>query len=272
MKMYVLDNGKMWIDKATLVAGHNMATADNQHQIADWSDIPIHTFLIDHPEGLVLFDTACDPEGMEKNWPDFMKKDSPYTVPENGYLPERLAQLNIKPEDIKYVVISHLHVDHAGCLKFFKNAKVFVNDEEFTRSLRQYALNDDLGAHMKTDIEGWLSAGLSWHPVEKNVKEIEILKGLTVLNFGPGHSWGMLGLLVELPQSGNFLLVADALYTSVNAGPPVKLPGILYDSLGYVSTAKFISQYAEKKNAIVLYGHDKEQFASLITSTEGCYE
>jgi hypothetical protein len=55
----------------------------------------------------------------------------------------------------------------------------------------------------------------------------------------------MLGLYVELPRSGNFLLVADAIYTADNAGPPNRLPGLVYDSLGYVATVKYAVEFAE---------------------------
>jgi len=271
-KMYVIDNGKMWEDMSNMIAGNRMGMASNKTPMAEWGSIPIHTFLIDHPDGIVLFDTACDPEGMSKNWPDFIKELSPYEVPKGGSLPERLEQLKVHPKDVKYVVLSHLHVDHAGCLKMFTNSEVFVNDVEFTTTLRQYALNEDLNVHLKSDISEWLKAELHWHLIEKNRREYKLLDGLTIVNFGSGHSWGMLGLLVELTKSGSFLLVADALYSEVNAGPPIQLPGIVYDSVGYVETAKYISDYAKSKNAKVLYGHDSKQFKSLIKSTEGFYD
>jgi Zn-dependent hydrolases, including glyoxylases len=272
MKMHVLDNGRMWIDTVDLLGVYRRGNAENQHPAAIWEQIPIHTFLIDHPDGLVLFDTACDPNGMTENWSESQKKNAPYEAPAGSSLLERLEQLKVRPDDVKYVVVSHLHVDHAGGLKMFKKAKIFVSDLELTRAVRQYVLGENLGACVPSDIEAFIKAGLHWEPVDPNEKEIELLEGLTILSLGPGHSWGMLGLLVELPKTGNFLLASDALYTSKNAGPPVQLPGNIYDSIGYAATAQYITKYAARKHAKILYGHDMEQFKTLIKSTDGYYE
>ncbi|SHI23943.1 Metallo-beta-lactamase superfamily protein [Sporobacter termitidis DSM 10068] len=272
MKMYILDNGKLMLDRANIIAGNRLATVVDKHPEAEWTEIPVNTFLIDHPDGLVLFDTACDPKGMSDNWPASSKLVSPYEAPEGGYLHERLEQLKVKPEDVKYVVMSHLHTDHAGCLSLFKNAEVFVNETEFTETLKLYALREEKPAYSHSDIEAFLNAKLRWHLLDNTEKEYPLLDGLTIVNFGSGHTFGMLGLLVELPKAGNFLMVADALYTSENAGPPIKFSGLVYDSLGYVATAKFIAKYAKAHNAQVVYGHDKAQSDGMIKSTEGYYD
>lgn len=267
MKMYVISSGRLWLEKSGLVAEPGAAEAGSERVY-----IPVPSFLFVHPDGLVLFDTACDPEGMSKNWPEYNKQVSPLIAEEDEYLPARLSQLGISPEDIKYVVMSHLHTDHAGCLKMFKNAEVFVNELELMETLKQYAIREYKPAYIASDIKGWLEAELNWHLIDPAVKEYELLPGLTIVNFGSGHTFGMLGLLVELPKSGNFLLVSDALYTKENMGPPVKLAGLVHDTPGYVRTAELIQEYAGVHHAAILFGHDTEQFESLVTSAEGFYE
>ena len=232
LKLYVLDNGKMWQDDSLLVAGSRLGTANNKNPPVSWADIPIHTFLIDHPDGRILFDTSSHPKGMAERWPEFQRKQSPYEVSEDGLLLNRLAHLNVRPSDIKYIVVSHLHVDHAGCLEYFTKPEIFVSDAEFTRTMRQYVLNEDLGVHMPLDIKEWISAGLKWRPVQSTEKLIPLLDGVTILNLGPGHSWGMLGLLIELEKTGNVILSSDALHegqrgpTDSAAGNHVRLPGL----------------------------------------------
>lgn len=264
IQMYVLDNGYITLPKKSIFSQDGIRPDEMM-------DIPIQTFLIRHPKGDVLFDAACDPEGMSKNWPEEFR-ESPYIVPKDGYLPERLHQLGVAPEDIKYVIASHLHIDHAGCLKYFTGAKIIVNNREFTQTLKQYIQNGDLGAHIRTDIESWLNAELKWQPLDESVRELQLMPGLTVLNFGPGHTWGMLGLLVELKNSGNILLISDAIYTSKHLGPPEILPGILSDIDGYRNTEAWIKEIATAKKAKIIFGHDMEQFRSLIKSTEGYYD
>lgn len=272
MKMHVLDCGVQKLDKSLLVAGCTLATVDDENPDAVWQPIPIHAFLIDHPDGYILFDTAFSPHWQTK-WPEFMLKQSPVVeMREEQYLLNRLKQLGVAPDDVRTVVVSHLHNDHAGNLGAFTKAKVFVNDAELTTTLRQYVLGYDLNVHLTVDIEAFIAAKLNWRPVMAHEKEVPVAPGVTILNLGSGHSWGMLTLKVELPNSGTFLLVADAIYMSDNAGPPIRVPGIIHDSVGYLRSANYLLEYAEKHNAVILYGHDIDQFKTLRKAPDAFYD
>jgi N-acyl homoserine lactone hydrolase len=271
MKLYVLDNGKQTTDKNSLVSNSTFPTIDNLNPGYIWLDIPTHTFLIDHPDGYILFDTACDPD-WKKNWVVSMQKLSPYTASEVQLLPNRLKQLGISPADIRTVIMSHLHVDHAGCLYMFKNATVYVDDAEFTNVVRQYSLGEAMFAHMQSDIEHFLAAKLHWRPMMADEDILEVAKGVKILRTGPGHSFGMQSMHVTLPSGKQFLMVADAMYMPENVTPKVTVPGNVYDTMGYKRTVRYLLGYAQKTGAQILYGHDMVQFKSLVKSTEGCYE
>ena len=45
----------------------------------------------------------------------------------------------------------------------------------------------------------------------------------------PGHTPGILGLMVHLKNEGTFIFPMDAVYTEQNYGPPSKMSGIVYD-------------------------------------------
>lgn len=154
-KVYVLDTGTMQMDKGFMVAMHNPASINNQNPPAEFVEFPVYAVLIDHPEGKILFDTGCNPEGMgdDGRWPEGVQELFPYQASEECYLINRLAQLNVRPEDIKYVVASHLHLDHAGCLELFKNATVIVHDTELSNTMKTYAINKDMGAYVWADID-----------------------------------------------------------------------------------------------------------------------
>ena len=165
-KLYVLDNGTMRMDKNFMVAMHNPASVDNPNPPAEFVEFPIYTVLIDHPDGKILFDTACNPEGMGKQgrWPESVQKMFPHYADEACYLPNRLEQLRIRPEDIKYVVASHLHLDHAGCLEMFTNAKIIVHEDELANTMKSYAINKNMGAYIWADIDAWIKTGLTGIP------------------------------------------------------------------------------------------------------------
>ncbi|WP_409300147.1 AhlS family quorum-quenching N-acyl homoserine lactonase [Peribacillus sp. SCS-155] len=273
-RLYVMDNGRMRMDKNWMIAMHNPATADNPNAPAEFVEFPVYTVLIDHPEGKILFDTACNPNSMgpDGRWGEMTQKMFPISMSEECYLHHRLEQLRVRPEDIKYVVASHLHLDHAGCLEMFTNATIIVHEDELNGTLQSYARNQKEGAYIWADIDAWIKNNLQWRTIKRQEDNLEIVPGIKVLNFGSGHAWGMIGLHVDMPETGGIILASDAIYTAESFGPPVKPPGIIYDSLGYHSAVEKIRRIANETNSQVWFGHDAKQFTTFRKSTEGFYE
>ena len=120
-------------------------------------------------------------------------------------------------------------------------------------------------------MENWEKTGVKWERVPSDVREIQLCPGVSILNFGPGHSYGMLGMYVEL-ENERFLLASDAVYSREYYGPPAKLSGAVYDKEGYFSAIEYIREYAQRRQAEVLCGHDMEQFKALKKSDRGFYE
>lgn len=75
-KLYVMDNGTMRMDKNYMIAMHNPATIDHPNQPNEFVEFPVYTVLIDHPEGKILFDTACNPNSMgpDGRWGELRKR------------------------------------------------------------------------------------------------------------------------------------------------------------------------------------------------------
>nr|BAU61868.1 N-acylhomoserine lactonase [Mammaliicoccus sciuri] len=274
IKVYVLDNGRMRMDKNLMIAGSNQATLDNPNAPNEMFEFPIYTVFIDHPEAKILFDTACNPNSMGENgrWINQTQKAFPYTADESCYLPNRLEQINVDPSEVDYVVASHLHLDHAGCLEYFTNATVIVHDDELNGTMQTYARNQKAGAYIWADIDAWIKNDLTWKTIKPYEDNLEIVKGVKVLNFGSGHAWGMIGLEVETQELGTLILASDAIYTAESMGDILKPPGILYDSIGWARSVEKIKKLAKEKNAQIWFGHDGNQFEGFRKSTDGYYE
>ncbi|MEB8133155.1 AhlS family quorum-quenching N-acyl homoserine lactonase [Mammaliicoccus sciuri] len=274
IKLYVLDNGRMRMDKNLMIAGSNQATLDNPNAPNEMFEFPIYTVFIDHPEAKILFDTACNPNSMGENgrWINQTQKAFPYTADESCYLPNRLEQINVDPSEVDYVVASHLHLDHAGCLEYFTNATVIVHDDELNGTMQSYARNQKAGAYIWADIDAWIKNDLTWKTIKPYEDNLEIVKGVKVLNFGSGHAWGMIGLEVETQELGTLILASDAIYTAESMGDILKPPGILYDSIGWARSVEKIKRLAKEKNAQIWFGHDGNQFEGFRKSTDGYYE
>jgi N-acyl homoserine lactone hydrolase len=274
LKMHVLDLGKLRLDKNFMVANSTVAMAKNPNPPGKLIDIPVSAYYLEHPDGNVLFDTGCHPDwgGPNGRWPQGIQDVFPVIGPEDCYLPHRLEAMGIGPNQIRHVVLSHLHCDHAGCIEFFRKSSIIVHEDEFAAAATHYAKRDHGTPYALKDIETWMRLDLNWREVGRLEPDHNIVDGVKLLNFGAGHSFGMLGLQVSLRDHPNVILASDACYTSENYGPPMKPPGISYDSIGFARTIQRIRALSEHNNAEVWFGHDIPQFESLRKASEGWYE
>ena len=274
MKIYVLDNGRMKMDKNLMIANSNQATLDEPNAPNEMHEFPIYTVFIDHPDAKILFDTACNPNAMGKNgrWISATQKAFPYFADESCHFPNRLEQIGVDPKEVDFVVASHLHLDHAGCLEYFTNATIIVHDDELSGAMKTYARNQQAGAYIWADIDAWIKSNLTWRTVSKEDDNLKLVEGVRVLNYGSGHAWGLIGLEIESAELGTIILASDAIYTKESMGTPFKPPGILYDSIGWTKSVEKIKKLADEKNAQIWFGHDGEQFQGFRKSTEGFYE
>jgi glyoxylase-like metal-dependent hydrolase (beta-lactamase superfamily II) len=266
MKMHILDLGKRYVDEAALVSGIHSASLRNQNPPAQWVGIPVTATLVDYGGGYLLYDTGCHIR--ESVIADGQDKESPFVGTEDDLLPAQLARLGVDPDDVKYVVVSHLHCDHVGYLSLFRKAEILVAADEFANALKLYGLRNLQGPYKQADFDEFLAAGLNFRLLPGIYTDYEIAPGVNAVSFGPGHTFSLTGLFVSLPHAGNFLFTADALYRSENLGPPVRIPGLIYDSLAYVKSANYIAKYAEEHDAKIIFGHDARQFATLKTGEE----
>jgi glyoxylase-like metal-dependent hydrolase (beta-lactamase superfamily II) len=256
MKLYVMFNGLADDFPREAMAGTGAPLDPN-----DVVSIPTMTYLIDHPEGKILYDTG---------WTSRQKLTFP--ISEKEYVVNTLARIGVRPEEIKYLILSHLHLDHAGNLEPFEDAEILVSETEFSE-VAKLLLSNKLGPpFVRADVEAWSNRDFRWRLIGGQYEVVDFVPGVKFVTLGPGHSFGILALLVELPRSGNVLIASDAIYGSVNVGPPVRPPGVIMDEAGYRKSLDFLLATAKAYNAELWYGHDLEQFETLTKADAGYYE
>jgi N-acyl homoserine lactone hydrolase len=103
----------------------------------DWTQpLPIYTYLIEHDEGLLLLDCGESARSTKPGWfpwwnPFFSTAVDIHVEPDDEIGP-RLRSLGIDPtKDLKSLVLSHLHHDHADGLGHFAGTDIVVSDENF---------------------------------------------------------------------------------------------------------------------------------------------
>lgn len=236
MKLYVLDAGQINIpDKGHLAAGRGGKPIT----------IPDPMFLIDHPKGLVVFDTGLNPEAM----PEAQSKQAD-TQPEQR-VDKQLIQLGYKPEDVKYVIISHYHLDHTGGMTLFPKATFIVRKEELKAAWWPES----------SEKPGYLFAN---YKDTRDYNFIQPLDGEEVDIFGDGslicidtkgHTRGHQSLIVNLPIYGKIVLAADAVSLAENLDEKV-LPGHEIWSSEMAVRAIENLQQMQKAGALIILGHD----------------
>ena len=249
MKVYILDTGWLESERSALVTGAKPGV----------TKLPVLAVLIDHPQGNILFDTGCHPQAMAGYWPEHLKTTFPFYKEESMSLPAQLALCHTRPEEIKTVVLSHMHLDHAGNLALFPNADIYVHKADFIYGLtcvHQSSRVEDHGAYIKADLEAPVKR---YHLVEE---DFVLAYGVDIITL-PGHTPGVLGMVLHLEQDGTLILPQDAVYTKDNYGPPAKGSGIMYDEAAYFDSIEKVRALAKRYQARVIFAHDKDDFQTL---------
>jgi N-acyl homoserine lactone hydrolase len=268
-RLYILSNGFIENDVALNLLLHNQATIDEPNKPAEWHRVPSICLLIEHPKlGWVLVDTGSSKDALNGGWPEAALKGSPPFRTEADLLEARLASVGVKPADIDWLVITHLHIDHAGGLELFSGTKagsrVIVHEQELKQALYSVFVRNEAfsNAYWRRDFVGL--PGIAFEPVQGDT---ELADDLTLL-WLPGHTAGLLGVMLHLANTGTHIFMSDAAYVSGNYGPPARLPGILYDSVACLNSIERVRWLQRRYDATVLFGHDAEQFKTLKLAPE----
>jgi len=216
MKIYFLSTGFGSVAKGLFV------------QDAGWRNVcfPILSVLIERDNDLVLFDTGIGTRIDQEMRPLiywgnlFFHRCIMRTqfMPQRDALVHQLPRLGFQPSDVKNVIISHLHWDHAGGMRDFLNAHFIVNGKEWNFATQLAGVQLYKNAFIK---EQFCESGLDIELMETDLSKPFLNfpashdifgDGSMVLVDLPGHSPGLMGLYVTMPSGRRFLFSADTFY------------------------------------------------------------
>ena len=122
MKLYLFSSGALTIGKGVL---------QNFGPMEPPIKIPVGFFVIKHPKGNVLFDTGNNDKIINNfdYWPKSMQGLDPVRTPDIA-IDAQLRKIGLTPDDIKYVVVSHMHLDHGGNVGKFPNSTLIIQRDD----------------------------------------------------------------------------------------------------------------------------------------------
>ena len=164
---------------------------------------PVCVYLLDTASGWVLLDAGLNPDnGREpaRMQQLFWGKGMTAPVIRDGHLLDRqLGELGVGFGDIGHLILSHLHYDHAGCVRRFPHARISVQRREHEQA---FGTNPGV-AYFRDEYD---DPRLQW---DLRDGDWEAQPGLRLIDTR-GHTHGHQSAIVELPESGTMVLPFDA--------------------------------------------------------------
>lgn len=188
--------------------------------------IPLQTncLLLRRADQIVLVET-----GLGGKWSE---KERGFWEVQRRTIVDALREVEVEPEQVDHVIVSHLHFDHAAGLTHldergrpvstFVNAVIHVQETEW----------QDARANKSTMTRTYLTSHLD--PIVDQVDPAdgagEVLPGIWVWPM-PGHTWGQQAIRFD-DRAGVVAFVGDVMPTIHHVGPAFNLA---YDMLPYTN-------------------------------------
>lgn len=239
---------------------------------------PINVFVIDHADGLVLFDTGQDRASITD--PDyfpsgplghFYNRLARFSIRTDETLPAQLEKIGHHVDDVAVAVISHLHQDHIGGLRHLAGARVVVSAVEHEMlNTRLDEARGVLSRHIDLP-------GLRWDQVTFDSLDdpgiapfthgADLMEdGSMILLPTPGHTPGSLSMLVRRPGHDPLLLVGDLTYDAEAMQRDLTLSGVGPRRQLSETTRRVVELQRRNPGLRVLAAHDPAAASALYGS------
>jgi N-acyl homoserine lactone hydrolase len=199
-------------------------------------------YLVKHGDEYLLWDT-----GHAMTTPNVAPKVS---------VVDQLAKIELKPEQIKYVGISHYHADHTGQVSSFPKATLLIGKGDWDAITSPKPAE---GVNFKP-FDSWIKGDSKVEPVTAD-KDV-FGDGSVIMLYTPGHTPGHHSLLVKLPETGNVVITGDAAHFRENLDTD-GVPAFNFDRAQTVASLERIKKIASNLKATIIIQHDARDVEKL---------
>lgn len=228
--------------------------------------LPIAAWLIEHPEGLIVVDTgessrANDP-GYLPRWHPYMRFCERRSVGPEEEIGPRMRALGFDPGDVRWVVMTHMHGDHAGGIGYFPRSEFLLTEREAADCM---AWMGPANGYLNKHYPAWLSPRLvrftdgpweSFDASERLTKD-----GRVRIVPTPGHTIGHQSVILDLDDHC-VLIAGDASYSEAAMLQGV-VDGIAWDRKLHRDSTRRIRELCRRRRTITQFAHDPDSAARL---------
>jgi N-acyl homoserine lactone hydrolase len=216
---------------------------------------PISAYLLDTDSGWILLDAGFDPANvqdlatMDRHF--FAKGIYPPVVSPEHRLDRQLAEIGVGFKDVGHIVLSHLHFDHTGYLKYLPHARVSIQRREHAL----LASGRTTPGHIVSDFN---LPSIRWTLVEG---DWEVVPGVTMIETR-GHTEGHQSAVIELVHSGTIVLPFDAGDLQENFDQEI-LPGESVDDVAALASIRRLKSIIAGTGGKLILFHDPVAIQSI---------
>jgi glyoxylase-like metal-dependent hydrolase (beta-lactamase superfamily II) len=216
-------------------------------------------WVIDHPKGLVVFDTgnnvAVSDGNCTKHWVagncDFLKPNQK----REDVIDAQLKKLGYTPDQVKAVITSHAHLDHIGNIKMFPKAIHVIQKKELYQAWWPEKFQRDGGVFVVGDFDG---PARDFNYLELEGDYDLFGDGSVTILSTPGHTLGHQSVKVKLASGRTVVMAQDAIWMQENLdGYPA---GLNYSVKDYSNSINRLKTIRDFEGAQLYFGHDQDQY------------
>jgi N-acyl homoserine lactone hydrolase len=220
-----------------------------------WSEpLPILAWLIEHPDGPIVVDTGESAGAMERSWfprwQPYHRLAVKFDVKPSDEIGPQLRSMGFDPEDVRTVVLTHLHGDHAGGIPHFPRSEIVFARGEWEAA---QGFAGEAAGYLPKHFPQWLSPTLI-------DGEAEIAPGVRAMPT-PGHTPHHQSVVVS-DGSRTFFLAGDASYREDLMREGVA-DGVTTSPSTHRATLASIRSFVDRHDAVFLPAHDPGSVARL---------
>ena len=271
MKIRVFHTGKVYVSKA--LPFKDAEKNPNPFQLTILTPygrrnrvwLPVSAYLIEHERAKILVDTGrhreISPDGEYNRRAQIRHMGLGHFLLNQGVVPkgqsivEQLAALDISPRDLDFVILTHLHTDHASGLRQLTEAKKILVSEDELRDTRKFPIRYASDMWHGVNFEPFAFADTGVGSVGKSF-DLFGDGSIELVNI-PGHTSGLAA--VKVNRNGKFvLLFSDGGYAKKSWQELIS-PGTALDEELAFKSLLWIRQMSSDENCVEsLANHDPD--------------
>lgn len=211
IKLHIFHTGTVGVDRAVPIREKNPLNKFGLFRSAkDRLKLPVSAYLIEHPKGKILIDTGWPEKyaDQQPQWP--LDKISTPKLTKEESVKSHLARLDLKPDDLDAIYLSHLDFDHTAGLSDLTDAKAFYTSKPEKEALKTHLLRYQKDTFDFVPLQTFEYEKSGIGPVGESY---DVFKdGSVLLVHTPGHTNGLFTVMIKGKDGKYILLPGDAVY------------------------------------------------------------